>query len=119
MTVWLAGSALDSKRRSVRVDLQANVFRDPRWGRGQETAGEDPYLVSEYAFLFVSGFQGGVRPTYLKASSCCKHFAAYSEEAGRMGFNAVVYNKQDFTDTYFPAFQSCAQRAGASGVMCR
>ena len=96
-----------------------NIFRDPRWGRGQETPGEDPYLTSEYAYLFVTGFQGGEKgEEYLQASSCCKHFAVYNEEKGREGFNAVVYNPQDFTDTWFPAWQSCAQRAGASGVMC-
>ena len=102
--------------------------------------GEDPFLTSEYAYLFVTGMQGGERGTeYLKASSCCKHFAvckytwptrflaiaqltahprADNEDGGREGFNAVVTDPRDFADTYFPAFRSCAQRAGASGVMC-
>ena len=96
-------------------------------GRGQETPGEDPYLTSEYAYLFVTGFQGGEKGAhggYLKASSCCKHYAVYNLEGGKNGipgrnsFNAVVDDPRDFEDTYFPAFQSCAQRAGASGGMC-
>lgn len=93
---------------------------------GQETPGEDPYLTSEYAYLFVTGFQGGSPDSggpgpkleYLKASSCCKHFAVYNEENNREGFNAVINDPRDFADTYFPAFETCAGRAGASGVMC-
>lgn len=57
-----------------------NIFRDPRWGRGQETPGEDPYVNSEYAAHFVPGMQGGTAPKYIKASSCLKHYLAYSLE---------------------------------------
>eukprot|EP00301_Raphidiophrys_heterophryoidea_P000116 c10060_g1_i1.p1 GENE.c10060_g1_i1~~c10060_g1_i1.p1 ORF type:complete len:775 (-),score=214.74 c10060_g1_i1:125-2449(-) len=99
-----------------------NIFRDPRWGRGQETPGEDPTLSSDYSGHFPLGMQGGESwPQYIKASSCCKHFAAYSLEnwggVDRHHFNAVV-NDQDLWDTYYPAFQSCVQRSSASGFMC-
>eukprot|EP01062_Namystynia_karyoxenos_P059134 TRINITY_DN50566_c0_g1_i1.p1 TRINITY_DN50566_c0_g1~~TRINITY_DN50566_c0_g1_i1.p1 ORF type:complete len:776 (+),score=201.17 TRINITY_DN50566_c0_g1_i1:89-2329(+) len=98
-----------------------NVFRDPRWGRGQETPGEDPLLNSDYAAEFVSGFQSGEDSSRLKASACCKHYAAYSLEKWggktRHNFDAEV-PKQDMQDTYLPAFQSCVQRGRASGVMC-
>lgn len=106
-----------------------NIFRDPRWGRGQECPGEDPTLNGDYAEGFVGGFQTGPDSTYLKASSCCKHYAAYNLEkwspdgpnasnpVDRHHFNAVV-TEQDLQDTYFPAFMSCANRGNASGVMC-
>eukprot|EP00301_Raphidiophrys_heterophryoidea_P003378 c11525_g1_i1.p1 GENE.c11525_g1_i1~~c11525_g1_i1.p1 ORF type:complete len:806 (-),score=183.58 c11525_g1_i1:74-2326(-) len=99
-----------------------NIFRDPRWGRGQETPGEDPYLTSDYAASFPLGLQSGeAYPRYLKVSACCKHFAAYSFEdwggVDRHHFNAVV-SPQDMADTYLPAFQSCVQRAKVSGFMC-
>merc|ERR1711991_1125388 len=72
-----------------------NIFRDPRWGRGQETPGDDPYLNAQYAIGFVSGVQGnGNYDKYLLASSCVKHFAAYSMENSdgynRHNFNAIV-----------------------------
>lgn len=106
-----------------------NIFRDPRWGRGQETPGEDPVLNSDYAAGFVSGFQTGEDPRHLKASSCCKHYAGYSLESWspqgpddpkpttRHDFNAII-SEQDLTDTYFPPFMSCANRGNASGIMC-
>ena len=98
-----------------------NVFRDPRWGRGQETPGEDPVLNADYAEGFVGGFQTGEDGSKLKASACCKHYAAYSMEDSdgqtRHDTNAVV-TKQDLTDTYFPAFIACANRGNASGIMC-
>eukprot|EP00760_Papus_ankaliazontas_P031033 PhM_4_TR5169/c2_g1_i1/m.79931 len=101
-----------------------NIFRDPRWGRGQETPGEDPYLTSVYAKTFVRAFQfGDEDKDHLLASACCKHYAAYSQEngggVGRDAFNAVVTD-QDFADTYTPAFEACARKEGgaASGVMC-
>ena len=93
-----------------------SIYRDPRWGRGQETPGEDPTLTSDYAANYVSGLQGD-DPTYLKASSCIKHYAAYSEEADRNSFPAVV-TSQDMADTYLPAFQSGVQHGKASGIMC-
>lgn len=101
-----------------------NIFRDPRWGRGQETPGEDPYLNAEYAHQFVSGMQRGKEdPTRIKASSCCKHFDAYSLEnwngMDRYHFDAIC-TQQDLVDTYYPAFVACVnpQRGGGSGIMC-
>lgn len=87
-----------------------NIFRDPRWGRGQETPGEDPYLNSEYARQFVGGFQGDEKQIgFIKASACCKHFAAHSIEEGRNSFDAVV-TEQDMADTYLPAFKACIEK---------
>ena len=92
-----------------------------RWGRGQECPGEDPTVNSDFAELFVGGFQAGEDPAHMKASSCCKHYAAYSLEGrglqSRNWFNAIV-TQQDLADTYLPAFKSCANRGNASGVMC-
>lgn len=106
-----------------------NIFRDPRWGRGQETPGEDPLLSSRYSVAYVRGLQGDplssktkVRPsTRLRASACCKHFTAYDmdnwEGHTRFSFNAVV-SKQDLLDTYQPPFKSCVEQGRASGIMC-
>lgn len=98
-----------------------NIFRDPRWGRGQETPGEDPVLNGDYAEGFVRGFQEGEDSSHLKASACCKHFAGYSlenwEDTNRHIFDAII-TEQDLADTYYPAFMSCASRGKASGVMC-
>lgn len=99
-----------------------NIFRDPRWGRGQETPGEDPYLTGEYVRYYVAALQGN-DTTYLQISSCCKHFDAYSlddwEGYDRCSFNAIV-TEQDMADTYLPAFESCISpsSAGGSGIMC-
>ncbi|KAJ1696210.1 hypothetical protein LUZ63_004722 [Rhynchospora breviuscula] len=102
-----------------------NIFRDPRWGRGQETPGEDPLTTSKYAALFVRGLQGdsyqGRHVPVLKASACCKHFTAYDLERWgnvfRFTFNAVV-TAQDLEDTYQPPFKSCVEDGQASGMMC-
>ncbi|CAH9137743.1 unnamed protein product [Cuscuta epithymum] len=103
-----------------------NIFRDPRWGRGQETPGEDPEVTGKYAVAYVRGvqgdtFQGGKTGNHLQASACCKHFAAYDMENWngnlRYGFNAIV-TEQDLADTYQPPFQNCIQKAQASGIMC-
>ena len=76
-----------------------NLFRDPRWGRGQETYGEDPYLTSRLAVGFIKGLQGE-DPDHLKAAACAKHFAVHSGPEGiRHEFNAVV-SKQDLYETY-------------------
>lgn len=93
-----------------------NIFRDPRWGRGQETYGEDPYLTSQMAVAFVTGLQGD-NPAYLKVGACAKHFAAYSgPEKLRHEFNAKV-SMHDLYATYLPAFHA-AVKAGVIGVMC-
>jgi len=94
-----------------------NIFRDPRWGRGEETPGEDPTLNGEYAINFVQGMQTDQSTGFIKASACLKHYAAYSEESGRNGFAAMV-TSQDMTDTYLPAFEAGVETGKASGIMC-
>jgi beta-glucosidase len=93
-----------------------NLFRDPRWGRGQETYGEDPYLTSRIGVAFVKGLQGD-HPTYLKAAACAKHYVVHSgPEALRHEFNAVV-NDKDLWETYMPAFKALVTEAKVEGVM--
>ncbi|KAI5325062.1 PREDICTED: probable beta-D-xylosidase [Prunus dulcis] len=150
-TLWsLIGSAIAVEARSMYNLGQAgltfwapniNIFRDPRWGRGQETPGEDPMVASAYAIEFVNGFQGGnwgIRhdgfgerrvleghdggsDDGLMLSACCKHFTAYDLELwgnfSRYSFNAVV-SEQDLEDTYQPPFRSCIQQGKASCLMC-
>jgi beta-glucosidase-like glycosyl hydrolase len=94
-----------------------NIMRDPRWGRGQECPGEDPTLSSTYAEHFVSGMQGSSDATYLKVSSALKHFAAYSQETGRVN-DPVIVVQRDMDDTYLPAFEVGVKRGKASGLMC-
>jgi len=93
-----------------------NIFRDPRWGRGHETYGEDPYLSSRLGVRFINGIQGHDKK-YLKAAACAKHFAVHSgPEDIRHSFNAVV-SKQDLYETYLPAFKACVQEADVESVM--
>ena len=93
-----------------------NIFRDPRWGRGQETYGEDPFLTGKLGIAFVKGLQGN-DPRYLKAAACAKHFAVHSgPESERHSFNAVVSAK-DLRETYLPAFRDLVKEAGVEGVM--
>lgn len=92
-----------------------NIFRDPRWGRGQETYGEDPYLTGELAVCYIQGIQGNGRR--LKAAACAKHFAVHSgPETGRHSFDAVV-SKRDLAETYLPAFRACVEKGKVEGVM--
>ena len=92
-----------------------NIFRDPRWGRGQETFGEDPYLTSRMGVAYVEGLQGD--GDLLKTAACAKHFAVHSgPEAVRHEFNAVA-TKKDMAETYLPAFRACVQEAGVEAVM--
>ncbi|MCW3089014.1 MAG: glycosyl hydrolase [Ferruginibacter sp.] len=94
-----------------------NIFRDPRWGRGQETYGEDPFLTAMLGKAFVHGLQGD-DPKYLKAAACAKHFAVHSgPEPSRHvdNFNPSVY---DLWDTYLPAFKELVVNAKVAGVMC-
>ncbi|KAD2041407.1 hypothetical protein E3N88_41976 [Mikania micrantha] len=131
------GQAIGLEARAVYNQGQANgmtfwapninVFRDPRWGRGQETPGEDPLVSGKYAISYVRGVQGdtfeggGIKDGHLQASACCKHFTAYDldnwNNVSRFGYDAKV-TKQDLADTYQPSFQSCIQEAKASGIMC-
>ena len=93
-----------------------NIFRDPRWGRGHETYGEDPYLTGRLGVGFVEGMQGD-DPDYLKVAACAKHFAVHSgPEDQRHYFNAVV-SKQDLWETYLPAFKALVEEAGVEAVM--
>lgn len=93
-----------------------NIFRDPRWGRGQETYGEDPYLTSRLGVAYVEGLQGDDEEL-LKSAACAKHFAVHSgPEAVRHEFNAVA-TKKDMAETYLPAFKACVQEAGVEAVM--
>ncbi len=93
-----------------------NIFRDPRWGRGQETYGEDPYLTGELGVAFVHGLQGD-DPKYLKTAACAKHFAVHSgPERDRHKFDARV-SPRVLNDTYFPAFKRLVQEADVEFVM--
>jgi len=93
-----------------------NIFRDPRWGRGQETWGEDPFFTGEMATEFVKGLQGD-HPKYLKAAACAKHYAVHSgPERDRHTFNAIV-SKHDLHDTYLPAFKKLVTDAKVESVM--
>lgn len=92
-----------------------NIFRDPRWGRGHETYGEDPYLTSRLGVAFVEGLQGDGET--LKVAACAKHFAVHSgPEAVRHEFDAEATPK-DMEETYLPAFQALVQEAGVEAVM--
>lgn len=93
-----------------------NIFRDPRWGRGHETFGEDPFLTSRMGVRFVQGIQGHDE-NYLKAAACAKHFAVHSgPEGDRHGFDAVV-SQQDLFETYLPAFKACVQEGRVEAIM--
>lgn len=93
-----------------------NIFRDPRWGRGHETFGEDPYLTSRLGVRYVMGLQGHDED-YLKAAACAKHFAVHSgPESVRHEFNAEV-SEQDLRENYLPAFKACVQEGKVEAVM--
>ncbi|KAL0559901.1 hypothetical protein IC582_000282 [Cucumis melo] len=100
-----------------------NIFRDPRWGRGQETPGEDPLLSSKYAAGYVRGLQqrDDGDPDRLKVAACCKHYTAYDLDnwkgTDRYHFNAVV-TPQDLEDTFQPPFKSCVIDGNVASVMC-
>lgn len=94
-----------------------NIFRDPRWGRGMETYGEDPYLTSRIGVSFVKGLQGD-NPNYLKSAACGKHYVVHSGPEGlRHEFNAIS-NRKDMVETYFPAFESLVKEAQVEAIMC-
>ncbi|XP_031129998.1 probable beta-D-xylosidase 5 [Ipomoea triloba] len=139
-SLWYAlGQAVSTEARAMHnVGLagltywspNVNVFRDPRWGRGQETAGEDPLVVAKYAVNYVKGlqeFSPDSNPSRdnthnrLKVSSCCKHYTAYDLDKwngfDRFHFDAEV-TAQDLEDTFQPPFKSCVEEGHASSVMC-
>jgi beta-D-xylosidase 4 len=117
------GRAFSNEGRADLVFLSPNIniFRDPRWGRGQETPGEDPYLTSQYVFAFVDGLQRGEDERYLKIAADCKHYAAYDLEnwngSSRFRFDARV-NDQDLIETHLPAFETCIRDARGATIMC-
>ncbi|CAN4122251.1 unnamed protein product [Withania somnifera] len=104
-----------------------NIFRDPRWGRGQETPGEDPMMVGKYGVAYVRGIQGDsfeggkLKDGHLQASACCKHFIAQDldnwNNFSRYTFDAHVL-KQDLADSFEPPFKSCVEQGKSSSLMC-
>lgn len=98
-----------------------NIFRDPRWGRGQETPGEDPFLTAQYVYALVNGLQNGEDDRYLKIAANCKAYNAYDLEewngTDRFHFDAKI-SDQDLVETYLPPFESCIRDARAASVMC-
>lgn len=93
-----------------------NIYRDPRWGRGQETYGEDPYLTALLGVAFIKGLQGN-DPNYIQTAACAKHFAVHSgPESQRHSFDAAV-SKKDLFETYLPAFKKAVMDGEVCGVM--
>ena len=105
----------------LRFTPNINIFRDPRWGRGQETPGEDPYLTSEFAIAFVRGMQEGEDDRFLKTAADCKHYAGYDLENwhgyDRSSYNANI-SAQDLVETYLPSFEACVNDARVGSIMC-
>jgi beta-glucosidase len=96
-----------------------NIFRDPRWGRGQETYGEDPYLTSRMGIAVVKGLQGPPDSKYRKLLACAKHFAVHSgPEWSRHQLNLNNVRPEDLWQTYLPAFKAVVQKADVREVMC-
>jgi len=96
-----------------------NIFRDPRWGRGQETYGEDPYVMSRMGVSVVKGLQGPPDAKYRKLLACGKHFAVHSgPEPSRHSINLNNIDPRDLWETYLPAFKSLVQEAGVREIMC-
>ena len=96
-----------------------NIFRDPRWGRGQETFGEDPYLTTRMGVAVVKGMQGPADAKYDKTHACAKHYAVHSgPEAKRHYFDVEKVSPRDLWETYLPAFKALVQEADVKEVMC-
>lgn len=96
-----------------------NIFRDPRWGRGQETYGEDPYLTARMGTAVVRGLQGPDSTKYRKAYACAKHYAVHSgPEWNRHTFNVNNIGERDLWETYLPAFEALVKEADVREVMC-
>ena len=114
------GSGEDEKFHSLSVwTPNVNIFRDPRWGRGQETYGEDPYLTSVMGVQVVKGLQGPEDTKYRKLWACAKHYAVHSgPEYTRHTVNINDVSARDFWETYMPAFQACVQDGKVREVMC-
>ena len=114
------GSGIDEKFHSLSVwTPNVNIFRDPRWGRGQETYGEDPYLTSVMGVQVVKGLQGPEDAKYRKLWACAKHYAVHSgPEYTRHTVNINDVSARDFWETYMPAFKTLVQDAKVREVMC-
>ena len=110
----------DKRFRSLSVwTPNINIFRDPRWGRGQETYGEDPFLTARMGISVVNGLQGPVDSRYKKLLACAKHFAVHSgPESTRHTANINDVKLRDLYETYLPAFKSLVQEAEVREVMC-
>lgn len=114
---WKSGKGVAQYRGLTYWTPNINIFRDPRWGRGQETYGEDPYLTSQMGAAMVHGLEGD-DSYYLKAVACAKHYAVHSgPEYNRHEFDARP-SLYDLWDTYLPAFHELVTRAKVHGVMC-
>lgn len=112
-----AGKGIPQYRGLTYWTPNINIFRDPRWGRGQETYGEDPYLTAKMGAAMVRGLEGS-DPFYLKAVACAKHYAVHSgPEGNRHVFDARV-SPHDLWDTYLPAFRELVVKEKVHGVMC-
>ncbi len=94
-----------------------NIFRDPRWGRGQETYGEDPYLTSRMGVAYVKGMQG-TDPKYLKTAACAKHYVVHSGPEALRHFYDAEPPMKDFMETYVPAFEALVKEGNVESVMC-
>ena len=109
-------------RRFLSLSVWApniNIFRDPRWGRGQETYGEDPYLTSRMGISVVKGLEGPADSKYRKLLACAKHFAVHSgPEWSRHNINLNNIDPRDLWETYLPAFKALVQKADVREVMC-
>lgn len=123
-------TVISTEARAFNNDIRAgldfwtpniNPFKDPRWGRGQETPGEDPYHLSSYVHALVDGLQGGYDPKIKRVVATCKHFAGYDMENWdgnfRYQWDAPI-NSQDLVEYYLPPFQSCARDSNVGAVMC-
>ena len=112
----------DSRERYQGLTMwtpNVNIFRDPRWGRGFETYGEDPYLTSRMGVMVVKGLQGIHDEKYDKLHACAKHFAVHSgPEWNRHSFNVEDISLRDLYETYLPAFKALVQKADVKEVMC-
>ncbi|MCP2029865.1 beta-glucosidase [Flavobacterium sp. HSC-32F16] len=117
---WIQNGNENKRFLSLSVwTPNVNIFRDPRWGRGQETYGEDPYLTSKMGVSVVKGLQGPADAKYRKLLACAKHFAVHSgPEWSRHELNLNNVNPRELYETYLPAFKALVQEADVRQVMC-
>ena len=112
----------EENRRFLSLSVwtpNVNIFRDPRWGRGQETYGEDPYLTSRMGVSVVNGLQGPTDAKYRELLACGKHFAVHSgPESSRHTINLNTVDPRDLYETYLPAFKALVRDAGVREIMC-